>query len=92
MLHTCVGGDVLFLLAECSKCLTVLKVFYSTFETSYFTTLSSFLLNLGEKQNNSPRIARFSSPSLISRFISTLRQLLQIMCALYFRSLGAKYH
>ena len=87
-----IRANVLFLLAECSKCLTVLKVFYSTFESSYFTTLSSFLLNLDEKQRNSPSTARFSSPSLVSRFISTLRQLLQISCALYFRSLGAKYH
>ena len=45
-----IRANVLFLLAECSKCLTVLKVFYSTFESSYFTTPSYFLLNPGEKQ------------------------------------------
>lgn len=45
-----VRANVLFLLAECSKCLTALKVFYSTFKSSNFTTSSSFLLNPGEKQ------------------------------------------
>lgn len=50
MLDFRIKASVLFLLTECSKCLTVLKVCYSTFESSYFTTSSYLLLNPGEKQ------------------------------------------
>lgn len=76
--------SVLFFLAEC---LTMLKVFYSTFESSYFTTSSYLLLNPGEKQlKNSLNLARFSSLfSLFPGLISTLWQLFQIPCALIFQ-------
>ena len=78
--------NVLFLLAECSKYLAVLKFFYSTFESSYFTTSSYLLLNPGGKQMEElPKYSKvfISTLSFLRVYLHTLTTVSNHLCPIF---------